>query len=157
MILSAVDGRWPDFAIILVLLAGQRPGRVLGGTPGRQRHRGAEGQAGDDCPGSARRDVGHSAARELVPGDVIRLRLGGIVPADAQLLPGEAVQVDQSALTGESLPATREPGEAVFSGSIIRRERPTPWSTPPAPTPTSVRRRSWSRRPTRSATSSEPC
>ena len=61
------------------------------------------------------------AARELVPGDVIRLRLGDIVPADARLLEGDPVEVDQSALTGESLPVTRKPGEAVFSGSIIRR------------------------------------
>ena len=61
------------------------------------------------------------AARELVPGDVIRLRLGDIVPADARLLEGDSVEVDQSALTGESLPATRKPGEAVFSGSIIRQ------------------------------------
>ena len=60
-------------------------------------------------------------ARELVPGDVIRLRLGDIVPADARLLEGDPVEVDQSALTGESLPATRKPGEAVFSGSIIRQ------------------------------------
>jgi len=61
------------------------------------------------------------AARELVPGDVIRVRLGDIVPADARLLEGDPVEVDQSALTGESLPATRNPGEAVFSGSIIRQ------------------------------------
>ncbi|MGB7729016.1 MAG: plasma-membrane proton-efflux P-type ATPase [Candidatus Acidiferrum sp.] len=60
-------------------------------------------------------------ARELVPGDVIRLRLGDIVPADARLLAGDPVDVDQSALTGESLPVTRKPGEAVFSGSIIKR------------------------------------
>ena len=61
------------------------------------------------------------AARDLVPGDVIRLRLGDIVPADARLLDGDEVSVDQSALTGESLPATRKPGDAVFSGSIMRR------------------------------------
>ncbi len=61
------------------------------------------------------------AARELVPGDVIRLRLGDIVPADARLLDGDPVEVDQSALTGESLPASRKSGEAVFSGSIIRQ------------------------------------
>jgi len=61
------------------------------------------------------------AARDLVPGDVIRVRLGDIVPADARLLEGDAVEVDQSALTGESLPATRKSGDAVFSGSIIRQ------------------------------------
>ena len=61
------------------------------------------------------------AARELVPGDAIRLRLGDIVPADARLLDGDEISVDQSALTGESLPATRKSGDAIFSGSIIRR------------------------------------
>src|SRR5665213_905889 len=60
-------------------------------------------------------------ASELVAGDVIRLRLGDIVPADARLLDGDPVEVDQSALTGESLPVTRKPGEAVFSGSIMRQ------------------------------------
>jgi H+-transporting ATPase len=60
-------------------------------------------------------------ASELVPGDVIRLRLGDIVPADARLLDGDPIQVDQSALTGESLPVTAKPGGAVYSGSIIRQ------------------------------------
>ena len=56
-----------------------------------------------------------------MPGDVIRLRLGDIVPADARLLEGDAIEVDQSALTGESLPVSRTPGDAVFSGSIVRQ------------------------------------
>jgi H+-transporting ATPase len=60
-------------------------------------------------------------ASDLVPGDVIRLRLGDIVPGDARLLAGDPIEVDESALTGESLPATRKPGEAVFSGSIMRQ------------------------------------
>ena len=60
-------------------------------------------------------------ARELVPGDLVRLRLGDIVPADALLLDGDAVEVDQSALTGESLPVSRKTGESVYSGSILKR------------------------------------
>jgi H+-transporting ATPase len=60
-------------------------------------------------------------ASEVVPGDVVRLRLGDIVPADARLLAGDPIEVDQSALTGESLPVTCKPGGAVFSGSIVRQ------------------------------------
>ena len=51
VILSAVARHWPDFFIILLLLAGQRRGRILGRTPGGQRHRRTEGQAGDQGPG----------------------------------------------------------------------------------------------------------
>ncbi len=61
------------------------------------------------------------AARELVPGDVIRLRLGDVIPADARLLEGGPAEVDQSALTGESLPVTRKAGDVVYSGSVGRR------------------------------------
>ena len=50
------------------------------------------------------------AARELVPGDLVRLRIGDIVPADAKLLAGDPIEVDQSALTGESLPVARKTG-----------------------------------------------
>jgi H+-transporting ATPase len=60
-------------------------------------------------------------ARELVPGDIIRLRIGSIVPADAKLLEGDPVEVDQSALTGESLPVEHKTGETVYSGSILRQ------------------------------------
>ena len=66
-------------------------------------------------------------ARELVPGDLIRLRLGEIVPADARLLAGDPVEVDQSALTCESLPVTRATGEALYAGSIIRHGESEAW------------------------------
>jgi H+-transporting ATPase len=60
-------------------------------------------------------------ARELVPGDIIRLRIGNVIPADAKLLQGEAVKVDESALTGESMPVTHEAGDTVYSGSVLRQ------------------------------------
>jgi H+-transporting ATPase len=57
----------------------------------------------------------------LVPGDVISIKLGDIVPADARLLEGDPLKIDQSALTGESLPVTRNPGDEVFSGSTCKQ------------------------------------
>jgi len=60
-------------------------------------------------------------ARELVPGDIIRLRAGDIIPADAKLIDGDYLSVDQSALTGESLPAGKEKGDVVYSGSIAKQ------------------------------------
>jgi H+-transporting ATPase len=121
VILSGLVGHWPDFFIILVLLFSNA---VVGFWEERQ--------AGDAIAAlkaklaiKARviRDGKwiNPAARDLVPGDVIRLRLGDIVPADARLLEGDEISVDQSALTGESLPATCKPGSPIFSGSIIRR------------------------------------
>jgi H+-transporting ATPase len=121
VILSGVVRHWPDFFIILLLLVTNAVVAFW-----------EERQAGNEIAAlkaklaiKARviRDGKwiNPAARELVPGDVIRLRLGDVVPADARLLAGDEVSVDQSALTGESLPASRKPGDAVFSGSIIRR------------------------------------
>ena len=60
-------------------------------------------------------------ARELVPGDIIRLRAGDIIPADAKLIDGNYLSVDQSALTGESLPAGKEKGDVVYSGSVAKQ------------------------------------
>ena len=56
-----------------------------------------------------------------MPGDAIHVRIGDIVPADARLLDGDPIEVDQSALTGESLPVTRKPGDVVYSGSIVKQ------------------------------------
>ncbi|MEZ6131420.1 MAG: plasma-membrane proton-efflux P-type ATPase [Planctomycetaceae bacterium] len=120
-ILSALVQHWEDFVIILTLL-------IVNAIVGFWE----EFQAGNAIAAlkaklalTAR--VKRSGewlaipARELVPGDMIRIRLGDIVPADARLLDGDSVEVDQSALTGESLPVTRNSGESVYGGSIIKQ------------------------------------
>jgi H+-transporting ATPase len=120
-ILSVLVHHWEDFYIILVLLLANA---VVGFWE--------EFQAGNAIAAlkaklavqaRVRRNGAWMlvAARELVPGDVIRMRLGDIVPADARLLGNDPIEVDQSALTGESLPVSRGNGETVFSGSIIRQ------------------------------------
>lgn len=121
VILSAVVRHWPDFFIILVLLVANS---CVGFWEERQAGNAIEAlKAKLAIKARVKRDGQWvtPAARDLVPGDVIRLRLGDIVPADARLLDGDEISVDQSALTGESLPATRKSGDAVFSGSILRR------------------------------------
>ncbi len=121
VILSGVVGHWPDFFIILLLLVSNA---LVGFWEERQAGNAiAALKAKLAIKARVKRDGKWTApaAREVVPGDVIRLSLGDIVPADARLLAGAPVEVDQSALTGESLPAERKPGEAVFSGSIVRR------------------------------------
>jgi H+-transporting ATPase len=121
VVLSALAQHWPDFAIILVLLLSNA------GVGFWEEHQAGNAIAALKArlaiEAKVKRDGKWTTppARELVPGDVIRVRLGDIVPADARLLDGDPIEVDQSALTGESLPATRKPGEAVFSGSIVRQ------------------------------------
>ncbi|KAF8400273.1 hypothetical protein HHK36_013570 [Tetracentron sinense] len=60
-------------------------------------------------------------AQILVPGDIISIKLGDIIPADARLLEGDPLKIDQSALTGESLPVTKNPSDEVFSGSTCKQ------------------------------------
>ena len=121
VILSGVLKHWPDFFIILVLLLANAG---IGFWEERQAGKAiAALKAELAIKARVKRDGTWVTppSRELVPGDVIRLRLGDIVPADARLLDGDPIEVDQSALTGESLPATCTTGDAVFSASIVRQ------------------------------------
>ncbi len=121
VVLSGIVRHWPDFFIILLLLCANA---CIGFWEERQAGNAIEAlKAKLAIKARVKRDGKWITppAKEVVPGDVIRLRLGNIVPADARLLDGGEVSVDQAALTGESLPASKKPGDAVFSGSIIRR------------------------------------
>ena len=121
VILSAAARHWPDFGIILLLLLANA---MVGFWEEHQAGNAiAALKATLAIKARVKRDGKwvNPASRELVPGDAIRLRLGDIVPADARLLDGDEISVDQSALTGESMPATRKSGDPVFSGSIVRR------------------------------------
>jgi H+-transporting ATPase len=120
-VLSGVLRHWPDVGVILVLL-------LMNAVVGFRE----EYQA-DSAIAALKKQLALKArvkrdgewagipARELVPGDVVRLRIGEIIPADAKLLEGDPVQVDQSALTGESLPVEHKSGDAVFSGSVLKQ------------------------------------
>jgi len=120
-ILSAVVSHWADFGIILALLL---VNAVVGFWEEYQAdHTVAALRAKLALKARVKREGRWAPipARELVPGDRIRIRLGDIIPADARLLDGDPVQIDQSGLTGESLPVTRQVGDAVYSGTVLKQ------------------------------------
>ncbi len=120
MVLSAALGKFSDLVIVGVLLV---VNAVLGFM---QEHRaaGVVETLRRRLQVSARvlRDAAWQVipSRDLVPGDIVRVRPGDIIPADVKLLTG-ALSVDQSALTGESKDADKAPGEVLSSGSVVRR------------------------------------
>jgi H+-transporting ATPase len=120
MILSVVVQHWPDFWIITLMLA-------LNGVVGFYQENKADNaieKLKERLSPSARllRDGQwiQTSARNVVPGDVVRLRPGDIVPADLKLISGDYLSVDQSALTGESLPVDKEAGDVGYQGSAVR-------------------------------------
>jgi len=120
-ILSAVIHHWEDFAIIAALLL---MNAVVGFW---QEHKADNAIEMLKSRLALKAKVKRNgkwveiAARDLVPGDIVRVRLGEIVPADLKLMDGDQLQTDESALTGESLPVTKEVGDIAYSGSIIKK------------------------------------
>jgi H+-transporting ATPase len=120
-ILSAVVHHWEDFFIILALLL------MNAGVGFWEEFQAGNAVAALKATLASQARVKRDGTwttiptRELVPGDVVHIRIGDIVPADTRLLEGDPVMVDQSALTGESLPVARKSGEAIYSGSILKQ------------------------------------
>ncbi len=120
-ILAAVIGHWDDFWIISVLL-------IFNAIVGFWQEFKA-----DNAIELLKKKMALNAmtlrdgkwaeipARELIPGDIVKMRLGEIVPADIKLMEGDYLLTDESALTGESLPVEKHSGEVAYSGSIIRQ------------------------------------
>ncbi|MFO7933954.1 MAG: plasma-membrane proton-efflux P-type ATPase [Bacteroidales bacterium] len=121
VILSAVAGRWEDFAVILVML-------LINGGVGYWHESKAsnaiEALKEKLAPETIVIRNGHRKkmpSRELVPGDIVVLKMGNIVPADAKLLKSEHVSLDESSLTGESLPVDKEENDVAYSGTSVKR------------------------------------
>ena len=120
-ILSALVKKWEDFSIIMVMLIvnaildfyqeskALNAIKALKGTLARTSLvlRDGKWQEID--------------AKELVPGDIIKIKIGDIVPADAELIEGDFLLADQSALTGESLPVTKKKGDEIYSNAIVKK------------------------------------
>jgi H+-transporting ATPase len=120
-ILSAIINHWEDFWVIFALL-------LLNAVVGFWQEYKA-----DDAISLLKKKLAlnarvfragkwkEMAARELVPGDVVRVRLGEIIPADIKLFSGDYLSIDESALTGESLPVEKHKSDLAYSGSVIRQ------------------------------------
>jgi len=120
-LVSAVLGRWQDFTIITALLLfnvalefwqDRKASNAL-----------AALKKGLAPEATALRDGRWQTlqAATLVPGDIVKIRLGVIVPADLRLVKGTFASIDQAALTGESLPASKKPGDEAYSGSVVKQ------------------------------------
>ena len=120
-ILSAVVQKWEDFTIITVMLL------VNAGLDFFQEHRALNAlkalkqRLANEVTVLREGEYKTVPARELVPGDIVKLRIGNVVPADVQLLEGDYLSVDQSALTGESLPVDKKAGEAAYANTIVKQ------------------------------------
>ena len=119
--LSALIGHWSDFSIIMVLL-------IYNAISGFWQERKAADalaalKAGMAPKARALRDGQFSPidATEVVPGDVVRIKLGEVVPADVRFIDGDYISIDQAALTGESLPVSKKIGDSGYSGSIAKK------------------------------------
>jgi H+-transporting ATPase len=121
VIMSAVIQRWPDFAIILTLLmvnavVGSWQERKAGNAIELLKQRLA-------IKARVLRDNKWQElpAGKLVPGDIVRLRLGDIIPADVKLIDGNYLLTDESALTGESLPVEKHLFDIGYASSIVKQ------------------------------------
>jgi H+-transporting ATPase len=121
VIMSAVIQRWPDFGIILTLLM---VNAIVGSW---QEHK--AGNAIEllkqrlALKARVLRDDKwqQTPAEKLVPGDIVRLRLGDIIPADVKLIDGDYLLTDESALTGESLPVEKHLSDMGYASSIVKQ------------------------------------
>jgi len=120
-LLSLLMGHWADLTIIMVLL-------LYNAISGFWQERKASDalaalKAGLAPKATALRDGSFDVidAAEVVPGDVLRIKLGEVVPADVRFIGGEYISIDQAALTGESLPVDKKVGDSGYSGSIAKK------------------------------------
>jgi plasma-membrane proton-efflux P-type ATPase len=120
MVLSAVLGHHADLAVVGSLL-------VINALVSYLQERRAAGVVATlrqrlQVTARVLRDAQWQAVpgRELVPGDILRVRPGDLVPAEVKLLTGD-LALDQSALTGESQEVAKAPGAMLPSGAIVRR------------------------------------
>lgn len=120
-IMSAVVGKWEDFTIITIMLF------VNAGLDFFQEHRALNALK------ALKKTLENSIVtrrngqfinvkfKELVPGDIIKLKIGDIIPADVLLITEGFLSIDQSVLTGESLPVSKKMGDIGYANTIVKQ------------------------------------
>ena len=137
-IVSAIIGHWDDFAIIAGLLFFNA---ALESWQDRKASNALAALKKGLAPeATVLRDRKWQtiAAATLVPGDIVKIRLGVIVPADLRLVGGDYASIDQAALTGESLPVAKKIGDLAYSGSVVKQGEMLGVVIATAPTPSSA-------------------
>jgi len=121
LILSLLIQHWPEFGIILLLL-------LINGLVGFIQE-----DRADNAIEILKEKLAYNAmvfregkwikipSKYIVPGDIVKVHLGDIVPADIKLIEGDYVTADESSLTGESLPVDKKIGDIIYSGSTIQK------------------------------------
>lgn len=120
-LLSAIVGRWADFIIIIVLLLFNAAIGFFEEHKAANALEALKSQLALKARALRDNTWGEVEAKNLVPGDIVRLRLGDVIPADVILVEGDYFSVDQAALTGESLPVTKVVGDTAYSGSVAKQ------------------------------------
>ena len=124
-VVSAVIGHWDDFVIIAALLFFNAALEIW------QDHKASDALAALKRGLAPEATALHDgkwqtvAAATLVPGDIVWVRLGVIVPADLRFVAGDYAAIDQAALTGESLPVSKKIGDEAYSGSVVKQGQMT--------------------------------
>ncbi len=120
-VLSALIEHWADFSVILFMLI------LNAGIEFVQSSKAADALEALKSSMALRARVKRDgkwtdiSAAEIVPGDIINLENGDIIPADCILGEGSYLAVDQAALTGESLPVNKQTSDMAYSGSIVKQ------------------------------------
>jgi H+-transporting ATPase len=120
-VLSGVAGKWDDFGIILVMLLINAALDFLQERRALNALQALKSQLANEVIVVRAGAAKTVPAREIVPGDIVRLRIGNVVPADVQLASGDYLLLDESALTGESLPVSKKVGAVAYAGTIVRQ------------------------------------
>ncbi len=119
-ILSGLLRDWMDLSVILLMM-------IINGTL-----RFFQEYKADNAMAALKKKLAHQArvlrdgkwqmipAPEVVCGDIVSVKIGNVIPADLKLLSGDYLTVDQSSLTGESLPVSKKTGDRAFSGTIVK-------------------------------------